>query len=61
MSATDSQDKTKPMPEVTLDTFAEHLANGMSVGDASRAMGFHYDYGNALMRRIRRRLGWQAV
>lgn len=40
--------------------FAEHLANGLSPREAAKAMGRGQDYGNALMQRIRKRLGPQA-
>lgn len=40
--------------------FAEHLAAGLTPVEAARAMGRGQDYGNAIMQRIRKRLGPQA-
>lgn len=42
------------------DQFAEHLANGLSVNEAARAVGWSTSYGNAVLQRIRKRLGDQA-
>jgi hypothetical protein len=44
-----------------LDQFAEHLANGLSVHDAARAVGWQTSHGNSMLQRIRKRLGPQAV
>lgn len=44
-----------------LDIFAEHLSNDLSVKDAARLMGRNIHYGNALMQRLRKRLGPQAT
>lgn len=41
--------------------FAEFLANGYSVAQAARAVGVSRAYGNAMLQRIRKRLGPQAV
>jgi len=43
-----------------LDAFAEYLAQGLTVKEAARAMGHDQAYGNALMQRLRKRLGSQA-
>jgi hypothetical protein len=43
-----------------LDQFAEYLAEGKSVPEASRLVGIYSGYGNALLQRIRKRLGPQA-
>jgi hypothetical protein len=44
-----------------LDQFAELLSEGMTVRQAANRMGYEYDYGNAMLQRIRRKLGKQAV
>jgi len=43
-----------------LDQFAEHLANGLTVPEASERMGMTNAQGNATMQKLRRRLGRQA-
>lgn len=43
-----------------MDQFAEHLANGLSVADAAKAMGLDGGYAHSLLQRIRKRLGPQA-
>ncbi len=43
------------------EVFAEFLANGYSVAQAARAVGASRAYGNAMLQRIRQRLGAQAV
>lgn len=48
-------------PIVTrLDQFAEHLANGLTVPEASKKMGIYSGAGNSLMQKIRKALGPQA-
>lgn len=44
----------------TIEQFAEHLSNGLTVPEASRAMGIYPGYGNSLLQRIRKQLGPQA-
>jgi hypothetical protein len=44
----------------TMDAFAELLADGKSVADASRALGVTKTYGFDILARIRAGLGWQA-
>lgn len=43
------------------DRFAEHLAHGATVAVASELVGVSAAYGNAMLQRIRRRLGPQAI
>jgi hypothetical protein len=43
-----------------LDEFAEHLANGLSVPEAARAVGWQSSHGNSMLQRIRKQLGEQA-
>jgi len=50
---------TRPLSRT--DRFAEHLANGLSVPEAAARVGATSAYGNAMLQRIRRRLGPQAV
>lgn len=47
--------------EGELDQFAEMLVEGLTVTQAAKAMGRDYPYGNAMLQRIRSRLGSQAV
>jgi len=51
----------KPKREFKLDIFAEHLANGKTPGAAARAMGLKTEAGHEYLRRLRKRLGPQAV
>ena len=51
----------KPKKDTQLDRFAEHLAEGLSVREASEKMGLSYHTGNTMLARIRKRLGPQAV
>lgn len=44
----------------SLDRFAELLAEGLTVAEAAKRMGVTYEYGNAMLQRIRKRLGGQA-
>lgn len=44
-----------------IDRFAEHLAECGNVAIASRRVGVSSAYGNAMLQRIRKRLGPQAV
>lgn len=48
-------------PLTTMDHFAQLLSEGLSVRQAAGRMGFSYDYGNAMLQRIRRKLGAQAI
>jgi molybdenum-dependent DNA-binding transcriptional regulator ModE len=41
--------------------FAEYLAQGLSVDAAGRKLGVSYAYANAIMQRIRKSLGAQAI
>jgi hypothetical protein len=43
-----------------LDRFAEYLANGLSVPEAARAVGWQASHGNSMLQRIRKQLGAQA-
>lgn len=43
-----------------LDRFADLLSEGLTVKAASERMGYDKEYGNAMLQRIRRGLGWQA-
>lgn len=43
-----------------LDQFAEHLADGLSVPEAAQRVGWASSQGNAMLQRIRKRLGPQA-
>jgi hypothetical protein len=45
----------------TADQFAEYLSEGWTVTEASRALGLSADYGRAMLCRLRRKLGAQAV
>ena len=45
----------------TIDRFAQFLADGYSVRQAATSLGLSFAYGNALLQRIRKRLGPQAV
>jgi hypothetical protein len=47
-------------PRTKLDRFAEHLAEGRSVGDAALLVYGTTTVGNAMLQRIRKRLGAQA-
>lgn len=51
----------RPFRETTTDRFAELLAEGRTVKQASEEMGIRLDYGKSMLQRIRRRLGWQAI
>jgi hypothetical protein len=53
----------KPRQSATpqMDIFAEHLANGLSPGDAAVAMGRPREKGHVYLNRLRKRLGPQAV
>jgi len=42
------------------DQFAEHLANGLTPRQAAERMGGDTEYGNRMMQRIRKEMGWQA-
>lgn len=44
-----------------LDTFAERLAEGLTVAQIERQLNLPHRYGNAMLQRIRKRLGPQAV
>lgn len=44
-----------------MDEFAEYLAEGLTITQAAHRMGKDYCYGNAMLQRIRARLGPQAV
>jgi transposase-like protein len=44
----------------TIDQFAELLAEGYGVTAAARMLGVEPTYGNAMLQRIRKRLGPQA-
>lgn len=44
-----------------IDQFAEHLADGLSVKEAAKLVGATPHYGNAMLQRMRRNLGAQAV
>jgi hypothetical protein len=48
------------MASPTLDRFAELLADGVATGDAAVLMGHPRAYGKSLLKRLRRKLGWQA-
>lgn len=51
-----------PAPKLkTIDAFAEYLAEGLSVREAAERLGKHAQYGQALLNRIRARLGAQAI
>lgn len=43
------------------DIFAEYLACGFSVREASDALGIRPKHGDVILMRMRRALGWQAV
>ena len=43
-----------------IDRFTELLSEGVSPRDAAESMGLARKYGDALMREVRRDLGWQA-
>lgn len=45
----------------TIDRFAELLADGASVADAERRLSLPNRYGNALLQRLRKKMGAQAV
>lgn len=40
--------------------FAEYLSQGLTVAQAAQRMGRDYNYGNAMLQRIRKKLGEQA-
>ena len=42
------------------DQFAEHLANGLTVPQAAQRLGITNQYGNAMLQRIRHKIGPQA-
>lgn len=42
------------------DEFAQHLANGLTVPEASRAIRIYAGDGNAILQRIRKSFGAQA-
>lgn len=44
-----------------LDRFAESLAETGDVKATAAALGMSYEYGNALLQRIRKKLGGQAI
>lgn len=44
-----------------LDQFAELLAEGFTVPEAARQLHIKTAYGNALLQRMRKRLGPQAI
>lgn len=44
-----------------MDRFAELLSEDLTVTEAAKRMGFDYAYGNAMLQRIRRKLGRQAT
>lgn len=48
-------------PLTQMNTFAELLSEGLSVRQAANRMGYGYEYGNAMLQRIRRKLGSQAI
>lgn len=50
-----------PIDMTQLDTFAELLSEGLTVTQAAKRMGFDYSYGNAMLQRIRAKLGPQAI
>ena len=53
---------SKPATTVTtLGRFAEYLAQGLSVETAAERLGKSNDYGRAMLYRMRRSLGPQAV
>jgi hypothetical protein len=43
-----------------IDRFAEFLAEGFTVSEAAKAVGWSAAHGNAMLQRIRKRLGRQA-
>jgi transposase len=45
----------------TLDRFADLLADGIQAEDAAERLGYSRAYGNAMLQRIRKRLGPQAI
>lgn len=59
--AADTWKKRVPPRAGRIEQFAEHLADGLSVKDAARLVGATSAYGNAMLQRIRRRLGAQAI
>lgn len=44
-----------------LDMFAELLSEGYGTGDAAVIMGRRREYGKALLKRLRRKMGPQAI
>lgn len=48
-------------PTNNIDKFADLLSEGLTVRQAANRLGFGYDYGNAMLQRIRRKLGGQAI
>lgn len=50
----------KPKDERTIDRFAEALSETGSVAKSARATDIKYEYGRALLKRIRAKLGEQA-
>lgn len=48
------------MNSPVLDYFAELLAEGYGTSDAAVIMGHRRDYGKALLKRLRRKMGPQA-
>lgn len=49
------------MTSPVLDLFAELISEGYGTGDAAVIMGHRRDYGKALLKRLRRKMGAQAV
>ena len=43
-----------------LDQFAEHIANGLTPYQAAKRMGKDHCYGNAMMQKLRKKMGDQA-
>lgn len=68
IAARNHQRSLRPNAGARLNRFADALAEhdletgdvGGSVRKASEAVGVSYAYGNALLQRMRKRLGWQA-
>lgn len=50
-----------PITDNELERFADLLGEGLTVTQAAKAMGHGYNYGNAMLQRIRARLGSQAA
>ncbi len=51
----------KPAEDRTINRFAQALSVSGSISQAARDTGINYEYGRALFKRIKRKLGSQAI